>query len=39
LWDNTDVESQLPKLDARVRFPSPARLIINDLQKSAVKQL
>lgn len=28
-------ERQLPKLDTRVRFPSPAPLIINDLRKSA----
>ena len=31
------VERQLPKLHTRVRFPSPAPLIINDLRKSAGK--
>jgi hypothetical protein len=35
LWDNTDVEGQLPKLDTRVRFPSPAPfLIFNRLRKN-----
>jgi hypothetical protein len=31
------VECGLPKPETRVRFPSPAPLIINDLRKSASK--
>jgi hypothetical protein len=32
------VEYGLPKAETRVRFPSPAPLIINDLQSSAVNR-
>jgi hypothetical protein len=30
-------ERQLPKLHTRVRFPSPAQLIINDLRGNCTK--